>query len=329
MAGNTVSSTSTLAAGIRAEFADTYARSYAGIQERNSSIAEFIPSDKRTETFAYYESAPHWAAWRDGETIRSKPFKDKSWSITNKSYGIRTEWNRDDRRDDQTKSLLTRVRDAASSGALLHERILFQMMLGSTDTDLLASVPNAADGAALYSASARFGHADGNILSGGGVASAAAVSADYFTIMARLALFQDTEGQPLWDPSVLEAGTTIYFGTANEKVFTEAFLSAIHSIGANTATSNAGISNIIQAGAKKVTLVPTPRITDNDWFVFLKNPTRKPFVVLERDPVVEKIVMFDDSMDGGVLSTKVEFAQWDARYGYGIATPYATVKCNN
>lgn len=327
MSGNTVSSAQTLTAGIRAEFSDTYSRSYGGVQERLSSVAEFIPSDKRTERYAYYESAPHWSIWNDGANIRSKSFKDATWTVSNRSFGIRVEWNRDDRRDDQTKSLLTRVKDAATSGPLLHERVIFQMMTGATDTDLLPSVPNAADGSALYSSSTRFGASSGNLLTGSGVAAGPAIVTDFFSVMSQFASFQDTEGQPLWDPSVLDGGVVIYFKPANEKVFTEAFLQTIHSY-ANS-TSNAGVSNVIQAAAKKVTLVATPRVTDNDWYAFLRQPTRKPFIVQERDPVTEKIVMYDDSMDAGVLASKVEFAQWDARFGYGIATPYATIKVDN
>lgn len=327
MSGNTVSSAQTLTAGIRGEFTETYARSYQGVTERNASIAEFVPSDKRLERYAFYNSAPHWSIWRDGDPIRSKAFGDATWTVTNRSWGIRTEWNRDDRRDDQTKSLLTRVRDVAQSGPLVHERVLFQMMTGATDVDLLPAVPNAADGSALYSSSTRFGASSGNLLTGTGVASGPAIITDLFSVFAQFAAFQDTEGQPLWDPSDLDKGFIVYFKPANEKVFTEAVHQTIQAY-ANS-TSNAGVSNVVQAAAKKITLVPTARITDNDWYVFLRDPKRKPFIVQERDPVTEKIVMFDDSMDAGVLATKVEFAQWDARWGYGIATPYATVKVDN
>lgn len=327
MSGNTTSSTNTIVAGIRAEFSDTYARSYTGVQERMGAIAEFIPSDKRLENYAFYESAPHWAIWNDGEEIRSKSFKDATFSVRNRSWGIRTEWNRDDRRDDLTKSLLPRVKDVAMSGPLVHERVLFQMMTGATDTDLLPSIPNAADGSALYSSSTRFGAPLGNLLTGSGVASGPAIVTDLFSVFSQFALFQDTEGQPLWDASDLDKGFIVFFSPANERVFTEAVHQTIQAY-ANS-TSNAGVSNVVQAAAKKITLVPTARVTDNDWYVFLREPRRKPFVVQERDPITEKIVLFDDSMDNGVLATKVEFAQWDARFGYGIATPYATIKVNN
>lgn len=329
MPGMNVISSATLVAGIRSEFVPTYERMYKGIQDRLAPMVKFVPSDKASETFAWFESAPAWKIWRAGESITSKPFKDSSFTVLNRDWGIKLEWRENDKNDDQTRSLMTRAREAGSSGPLLHERVLFQMLQGSTDNDLLPSVPNAADGSSLFSSSTRFGATGGNSLTGSGVASGPAIVLDFFRAKAQLQKFKDTESQPLWDPSVFDAGFVVYFNSDNERVFTEAFRQAIQAY-ANS-TSNAGVSNLPQASGLNVTLVPTQRITTDDWFVGLKGcpDGKQPFVILERQTPRELTALVGDNNSDSARNTKVESIQWDARFGYGIATPYALVRLDN
>jgi hypothetical protein len=321
------SSPGTLSAGLNDAFFDTYRPSYKAMQARLSAIAEFIPSDKEQERFAFYESAPHPAIWRRGESIRHKNFKDQTWTVPNRDWGIAIDWHRNDREDDQTRSLRPQAESAGQMMANLDERVIFQVLQAATDTDLLPSIPTGADGSALCVTSTRFGASGGNTVTGSGVAAGSAIATDFHAAVARMMQFQDTEGQPLWDPGIFDQGFLVIFNSNNLKVFNEAFLQQVTALGPNTAQSNAGVSNIIVAGGFKVQMWATPRITTNDWWVFALGAPKKAFVVLERTPVE----MYERTMDNSdsAKETKMEGLYWHKRTGYGVATPYQVVKVDN
>lgn len=332
MAGPLVESSNTLAAGIRSNFAGTYDATAPGIRAKLEPMVDFVPSDKLTETYAYYESPPHPRRWDRGEKSTGDAFLSKSFSITNKDWVDRVNWHRNDLDDDQTKSLYRRASQAGGNFALLDERIIFQILLAATNAELLESIPTAPDGAALFSSSTRFGHANGNIKSGSGVATAAAITSDLFASLARIIAFQDTKGQPLFNPSILGMKVHVLFGAANLEVFTSAFASerTLQKI-TGTSTSDtsvaAAISNLIMAKGFSVELTPTPRITDNDWFVYLEGGNVKPFVVQERQALREITRTMENS--DTAAETKEEWVQWDARRGYGLNLPYTLIKVDN
>ena len=94
-----------------------------------------------------------------------------------------------------------------------------------------------------------------------------------------------------------------------------------------TATSNAGISNIVREAGFNVDLWLTPRITPNDWYVFAKKAPRKALVALEREPA--EMNEFDMDNSDSARATKMVGANWHMRMGFGVATPYQSVKVDN
>lgn len=331
MPGQPIISASLLTAGLRTEFADTYAPQYKLMRERLSDVMEMgMPSNKLTELFAYLQSGTHPVRWPRGSEISDKNIKSVGFNVTNLDWGRRISWHENDRKDDQTRSMMDRARDLGYNFSMLHERVFFQLLTSATDTDLVPTVPNAPDRAALFSATDgdggdRFGVSGGNVVGGAGVATAGAVLTDFFTGYSVAKQFQDTEGQPLFDDSVLDQGATVIYGAANEQVFREAFIqSRRHSVISST---GAAVTNIITESGLKATLWSTQRITNDDWYIIFRGARKKPIFQLEREGLREAFANMDNSDQA--RSTKIEYIQWDARYGYGVGPAYGAIKIDN
>ena len=325
------STSGALAAGIRTNFTDTYTMNRTNTVSELSSVLEIIPSDKLTERYAYYTAASHPVRWPRGESIQSKPFSDVTWTVTNLDYAKGVEWHKNDERDDQTKSLVSQARDLGANFGLLPKRLFYQILLSTTDANLLPAIPTAADGAALFAATAggaaRFGVTGGNIITGSGVGSAAAIEADFYSAVTRLGSFQDGEGQQIWDSSVMDKGFEVFYGLSNNLVVQRAFKADAVAAGGLTATSNATVSNMIKVGGFNVKLTGTSRITTNDLFVAMLDSGRKPIIMQDRQGVEEYLA--DETNSDAARATGIRKLTWNMRMGWGIATPYAFVQIDN
>jgi len=332
MSGTPVLAGASFAAGLRTEFLNTYNRRYDGVREGISAVMKSgIPAERETETFFYWESAPHIKRWRLGENMSDKPFRGVSFTASVLEWAESITWRFTSRQDDQTKSLQNQARQLGQSAALLDERVFFQIVQGATDNNLLSTVPTAPDGQALYATTdgtgTRFGISNGNLLTGAGIAAASDIRGDFFDAMSQFRRFQDTEGQPLWDNSTLDGGATIYYGAVNEEVFRTAFEQKTVALAASTATSNAGISNIIMDSGYRVRLVSTQRITDNDWYIFLNTAEPKAVFSIERQGIQDVVETFENS--DSTRRTGLESIRFWLRRGYGVGVPFATIKINN
>ncbi len=326
MPQNPVIAGDALARGLRAEFLDTYKQRYTARSELIQKVMRLaVPSNRIDELYFYFESAPHPKRQPRGESVSFDGFQGVSYTVENLAWAKGVDWHRDDRMDDQTGALVDRARMLGTNFALLPERVLFQMLLGTTDLDLLQAVPNAPDGVALFSTTdgtgaARFGATNGNLLTGTGVASSNAVRTDFFTARAQYQLFQDTEGQPLLSPELLTDFTIIY-GSANEKVFKEAFIQG------RTLDGGAALTNVVLEGGDSLTLWSTPRITDNDWFIAANGVDHMALFEQEREGMIE--MMSTEENSDKSRETQEESVSWRARRGYGINLPYPLIQINN
>ena len=222
MAANVIAG-ATLAAGLLSTFRRVYMQNFQGISSRLPRVMRLgLPTNKLVEVYGAFQTAPYPVRWNRGDPISSKGMKDFGWQTPNYDWGRRIKWHENDRMDDQTQSLYEAATALGKHFATLDERVFFQMLLGSTNADLLPAVPNAADGSALHAAS-RYGVGAGNILSGTGVASAATIIADFYNAIEVFRQFQDTEGQPLWDEDLVKAGFVVIYNFANDQAFREAF----------------------------------------------------------------------------------------------------------
>lgn len=326
-----VNSSQTLANGLRTEFWDTYASVQNRVADsRLSSVMNLsVGATNREHDFAYFESAPHFTQWKRGDEIKSKAMDSVSFNVPVYEWGRRVPWLKWDKDDDQTGSLMDVARQAGQSAALLPERFFFDLI--QNVTGLLPSIPTAPDGVAMFSTTdggggARFGATNGNLLTGGGV-TAAAILTDFYDCIEQFMSFQDTEGQPLIGDQVLQQPFIICHPVGMTEAFETAFLQK-QQLG--DATAGGAKSNIVADTAKRVTLWPSPRLTDaNDWYCFLGAPPKEPTFFLDREGVQEETALMEDNNSDRTRATAEESIQWWSRSGAGIALPYAAIKTTN
>lgn len=329
---NPVIAGASFAPGLKTEFLRTYYRQYDGIKEELARVMRLgIPSDKDQERYFFWESAPHIKRWIRGTVMSSKAFRGITYTATNYEWARSVDWHFADEQDDQTSSLVTQAKQLGTSFAILEERVYFQILTGATDFDLLPAVPTAPDGQNLFSttsdgSTARFGATSGNSLTGTGV-TASALETDFFSVIAQFKLFQDTEGQPLWDKRTLDAPITIMYATtgALELAFSQVFQREItHSVVSST---GAGVSNVIKARGVQVRLVGTQRLSGNSWYATLEGVDVKPVFSQLRQSPAELNQDFPNS--DATRNTGFKGIGFYGRMGFGVSTPYASIKVTN
>jgi hypothetical protein len=328
-----VNSSAVLANGLLTDFADTY----QAIQNRqaDSRLAMLmdlsITATNRQHEFGYFEAAPHMEQWARGSTIPSDAFDSTQFTVPVYTWGRRVSWHAEDRADDQTQSLTDVARMAGQSAALLPERFFFDLINDTAGT--LPAIPLAPDGAAFFAndagGSARFGVTDGNLLGGSGVTSASLIRTDYYNAIEQWKQMQDGKGQPLLSDESIDSGVVILHPASLTEEMEEAFIQRRQGevYGSNTAASTP--SNLVQDASRDVTLWASQRLTGNDFYIFLKNPPKKPTFLLDREGVQEETSLRGENNSDHTRDTGEEYIQWHRRAGAGIALPFGAIKINN
>jgi len=329
---STVIASNVLANGLRTEFADTYSAIQA--RQADSRLAMVmdlnISATNREHEFAYFEAAPHMEYWRRGDAIPQDAMDSVQFTVPVYTWARRVAWHKEDRKDDQTQSLMDVARMAGQSAALLPQRFFFDLLSASATT--LPAIPLAPDGATMFATTAggsnRFGVSSGNLLSGSGVASASAILSDYYNSLEQFKLFQDGKGQPLFADDVVDGGTVIIYAAENTEAFEEAFLQKRQGLDLGSGAGSTP-SNIVQDASRDVTLWGSSRLSGNDFYVFLKNSPKKPTFMLDREGIREYSSLEGDNNGDHTRSTGEEYVQWERRAGAGIALPYGAIKVDN
>lgn len=332
---NPVMAGALLTQGLRADFARIYKSEYEGVMQDLGDIFWMdAVSDKLKEFYAYLESAPYPIRKDKGMVIESKPMKSIQFNVINRTWARKIEWDWEDRQDDQTGSLFDQSRDLGRNWSTLIERIIVgQFIQNSSDNDLLPTVPNSADGSALYISTTRFGSSSGNIVSQTGSTNVQDIITDLYGAVRRLSEFQDTESQPLWSPSALRRGITVIHGSSLTKVMAlAAHQGLVHNTIAGSSTTDvqtgAAVSNTIMGGALGINwnFVPTQRITNSALYCFMRGlPVyKRPVFRQIREPFFETFATWENS--DAARDNGQESIQFRSREGYGSGLPYATVK---
>ena len=318
------------------QFDNAYEQSVVAQENYVSGIMGEWPTQRPTERYTYLESVPHMRIWRRNEPREAKAFRAVAWNVDTFDYSIKVEWNRNDNQDHQgRRSIQSKAMTAGNTAASMKVRIATQMLEGATNFELLPSIPLAPDGAAIFATTAggqpRFGATNGNLLPGTGVAAGNTISDDYFSAIQQFMLFKDTEGEPLWDPTLLQQGVTIMFPVGLQKVFTDAFQQArpfrSDANGAAAPTTIAQEVRIAQ-GNIPITLWPNPHLTDaSDWYVFMSASPVQPLFRGVQQALQSDI--YDRSNSDRARDEKVEGVGWDARWSHGVGPVYQSIKINN
>lgn len=317
--------------GIRSTFANTYGQFQAKESPYlKNCFAMGLPSMARQEIYAYMKTQAYPRRTPQGDPTPFEATDSAQWTVTNVPYELGVAWHLDDAADDQTQTLMQQAMGAGQHFATLKERMFFELLNGTAS--LLPSIPNSPDGAAIFSATdgtgaARFGVSGGNIVTGSGVASAAAFRADLWKARARFRNFLDTKSQPLLDDGLLSRFTVVV-PSGLEEVAREALYQPVTAAGALSSTSNAGVTNSVLTAGLDVKLWVTPRLSDaSDWYVFADDVPHKPAFEQTRESLTEFVGNRSNSDQSRY--TKEEYVTWRSRHGVGIGVPFGAVKINN
>jgi hypothetical protein len=327
MALNPVQANAVLTAGLQANFAHTYSSSSKTSMEKLKLVMDVGQgANARTVPLGYMESAEYPEHWAYGDDIPEGSNQAVGYTVTIRRWAKRIKWYRDDVSDELTHTLKQRATQLGEHYGTLHERVFFQLLQGTVDPALLpGTVPNAPDGAAFFAATAggaaRFGVTNGNLLTGNGVASPADIVRDYYRALIQFLRMLDTKGQPLHDASKIERGVLVIYGTANKENMERAFYGTIQQGIA------AGISNPLKDTGKNFQMWETPRITTDDWYVFLTGDPLKPTAQFEKDGL--ETTEADWSNSDEARTRDIGYFQAKARYGYCINLPYQGLQINN
>jgi len=323
----TVMAGPTLARGIRDNFADTWEGTYQTSEEKYGSVMEFgVPTDDYVSLFSYGEPAryPNRIDW--GERPDRKPHRYRTFSVPQYRWMNAVEWLV---RDRELSNLGTIYRDAQRAGrnfGTLNERVLFQILQSSTDADLLPASLTAPDGVALYSTvdgagAARFGVTGGNIQSGEDITTGAGMRTAVMNVLERMLQFDDPEGQPALDESLLEKGITVIYPAERLEAWHEAFIQALTS--QVISTSNAGVSNYFQDAGINIRGIPSQRLTvATTMYVFVDYYDVKPVFEVASRPVTELYYDGSNSKDYGERG--IEGIVLESWRGFGVNLPLST-----
>lgn len=323
---------------IRTEFMGTYQR-VVGRHSRLGDVMRLgVPSTKRTEFYGYHESPPSVDRWDRGKDIGEDAFLLRAYSVTNLDWGKAIGMHEDDVDDLQLGNLMDTARKIGVRAGQLAEEVFFQILQGSANARLLEAIPLAPDGAGLFATTAagaaRFGASSGNLLTGSGIADPAAIRSDFWALMEQFKLFQDTEGQPLLPEDLIDQGVTIVYNIANDEVFRECFKQArtvqtVTNVAGTENVAAAAVTNTILESGLNVTLWGTQRISDNDWYAFLKSEDAGPKAVFEQLRQSPRTIEETRENSDRARRRKLLAILLDMRAGYGVNLPYTAIKVNN
>jgi hypothetical protein len=330
---STVIASQLLANGLKTDFADTYIKTRQGLSDSRLGLVMDLgkPADNRLQEYAYTESAPHVKHWRMGDPVPEGAFGSVGFSVEVHNFARRVKWLKWDRKDDRTQSLYQQAQGVGKSAGLLPERMFFDLISGTPLT--LPAVPLAPDGAAFFATTAggadRFGVSSGNLLTGSGLATVAAIQSDYYAVVEQFLRMQDGQGQPLHSEDIVDAGLVLVHSAEDTEMIQRAFEQKLQGVVYGSNTAAAATSNLILDSSRNLTLWGSSRIATGDMFFFLKNSPTKATFSLDLEGVQEF-----ESLEGGTSgdhtkTTGEEYVQWETRQGAGIALPYGAIKVNN
>jgi hypothetical protein len=315
-----------LTQGIKREFALVYTPRYRGVMDRIGGVVWLeVTSDKVSELYGFLNAAIYPVRWDPGNVIGAKSILSVQFRVPNRDFGRRVYLPRD-YEDDQTGTVFAVARALGTNWATLSERIFYQIMTAGTDNDLLPNNPNSADGNALYLTSTRYGSSSGNVVSVTGTTTVQDVITDIFGVKRRLIEFQNTESQPFWDPTDVDRGLTIFHGTATTLVMEQARAQITVPLAASTATSNAGVSNVLQNTSYVPTFSNSQRITNSRYYCFLNgvDGPQRPLFRQVRKAMTEAQGNWSNS--DIVRDQGEQYVQFDSREGWGSALAIGTVR---
>lgn len=324
-----IDNTSSLLAGIQSALMETWRQEYPVYKKMQEAFLHYLPyTNIRKAPYAFKERIPFPKPWpyRKGRTYQG--LKDRKIEIGLIPYELSIGWDERDASDDQLGDLKTHVSQATKRFLQLPDVLVGEYMIGTSvyNYDGLALCY---DGADLYATTdgdgvARFGVTGGNIITGSGTSTTAAVMADIIDVRERFLKMQEpVTGQPLHDPdNIVYKRMRFVIPPALDGVFMrikkQATIYTDPSI--NTAESNLLVGEIEYSVNQRLTDV-------NDWFVVIEHAYWKPFAY--RAPNNLRQIFANMQNSDKSRETAEEFVFCDLRLGLGPWCPFTTIKVSN
>lgn len=317
--------------GLQTEFSGLFQGRLKGKMERKwlEKVMGFIQSKNktRTETFHYFTDAGGFRRWDRGTTRSYTDLYDVAWEVEVLRWEDAIEWDREDEEDLIVRTFRQQLGAMADKSILIDIEAFFQIIQATTDPDRLETVPNGADGLAIYSSSRTDFGGSGNVVTGSGVSTVAQIKSDFFSARQRINGLKDKHLDFYHRENVFLDGICILFNDANLERFAETFEAKL------IQGSAAGIENIIiaETWAGPITLWPTPRITDDSWYFFAEGVPEKPVFALERRDLGSEPeqIYKDENNSDYCADNDARRMLFRKRVGYGVSLPQGTVQVNN
>lgn len=287
------------------------------------------------KSFGYPKSANHFQHWAAGNPVEFGTFGWDQFSARGFRFGAAAQWDRLNELWQNRMMLRRAIERIGRNSALVLPRIVNQFIEGSA-AGPVPIVPNALDGAALYSATDgaggdRGGVSGGNIVTGAGV-TAADIEADFFgKVIPRLRRFVDTtaEAQPYWQPEEIDLGIAVVIPPDVESAWREV-IGVARSLRSDGAGGAAAVSPKIDAYGFTIELIVSSRLTGtSDWYSTLTGipDWLKPMFVI----VDAELQEFLGDMTNSDQARKEQLLSlvWDLVLTPGVGNPLSTIKCDN
>lgn len=268
----TVLSGPALARKARADFIDTWDTGYQASKDLMGGFVQFgLSTDDFVSLFGYGERPVYPSRTPWGEAPERSPHRYRTDTVEQLRWTSEVEWLR---RDRELSNLGSIDSDALAAGELfgtLMERLVFQVLLGSSDRKLLETIPNAPDGADMFNATDgasadRFGFSGGNVVASQTWTSASVVRDGFYAAIEAMLQFDDPQGEPAHTKSLLQEGLLYIFPATRLHEVEQAFNQRFTSLSTVTA-GNAAVTNVTQDSGYNVMLWPSQRITTDTAFV--------------------------------------------------------------
>jgi len=322
-----VDNTYSLRAGILNDLMDTWKNKAPIFEKQQNLLVKFLPHKNiRKATFVWKESVPFPKPWSYGAGRTYQTIADRYIQVSYTPYELSIPYNYHDYEDDQLGDLRSHIETAVDRFLMLPDKFLSEYLNNSAS--LLPSINNAYDGVAIYSATdgdgaARFDATGGNIITGSGTGTSAAILYDVMAAQRRFLNFKDTQGQPIFreEDVALDKLHLIIPNALNEVVQKAAKAEFIHMDGASVTAE----TNFLK-GTFKYHL--NPYLTDSsDYFIALEHSYWKPFIY--RSPKELRQIFSEFSNSDRAREYNEEALMADIRVGMGPWSPFVTIKVNN
>lgn len=288
---------------------------------------DFIESknDARTETFMMLGAPPGFERWDEDAPRVAGSIQDQSWEVPVLKWQAGVEWKRIDEEDDLTSGRFRkRLEQTAEKAVLKDVEIFFQLLQASVSAKNLPGIPTCADGLALFSTSRVLMSPNGNVVNGSGVRTVHQFQRDFYEVLEKMQAVTDDKGDYYFNESDIMGRKIVFANPANRQRMQEAFKAKV------IASQGAGVENILASTTDNITMVFTPRVTGNSWYVFLENVPAKPIFALTRKSVagVEKIYKDESNSDRAEASDTRRIV-FRYRKGYGYSLPIGAWQVSN